>query len=65
MFFLPDEMFAHKDKKVILYFGKPVSWKVFDKTHNDAEWANIFRDALYDKKTQIIHEPLMLPKSLT
>lgn len=58
MFFLVNEMFTHKDKKVILHFGKPVSYKVFDKSHNDAEWANIFRDELYFKKGRIINEPL-------
>jgi putative hemolysin len=65
MFFLVNEMFNHKDKKVILYFGKPVSYKAFDKTHNDAEWANIFRDELYSKKEQIINKPLLLPKNVT
>ncbi|HTA26580.1 MAG TPA: 1-acyl-sn-glycerol-3-phosphate acyltransferase [Bacteroidia bacterium] len=65
MFFLVDEMFGHKDKKVILHFGKPVSWKVFDKSHNDAEWANIFRDELYKKKGQIINETLLVPKNVT
>ena len=64
MFFLVNEMFDHKDKKVILHFGKPVSYKVFDKTHNDAEWANMFRDELYNKKGQIINEPLFIPKNV-
>jgi putative hemolysin len=59
MFFLVNEMFAQKDKNVIVHFGKPVSYKVFDKTHNDADWANIFRDELYVKKEQIINEPLL------
>ena len=65
MFFLVDEMFAHKDKKVILHFGKPVSWQVFDKRHTDAQWANIFRDELYKKKAQIINETLLTPKIVT
>jgi putative hemolysin len=59
MFFLPNEMFTHKDKKVILHFGKPVSYKVFTAEHNDAAWANIFRDELYRKKGEIINEPLL------
>jgi len=37
---------------------------VFDKTHNDAEWANMFRDELYNKKGQIINEPLFIPKNV-
>ncbi len=61
MFFLVNEMFDHKDKKVILHFGKPVSYKVFDKSHTDAEWANIFRDELYNKKGQIVNESLLKP----
>lgn len=65
MFFLVNEMFNHKDKKVILYFGKPVSYKVFDKSHSDADWANIFRDELYAKKAQIINAPLLIPKNVT
>jgi len=65
MFFLADEMFGHKDKKVILHFGKPISWKVFDKSHNDAEWANIFRDELYKKKGTIISEPLFPANNVT
>jgi len=65
MFFLVNEMFDHKDKKVILHFGKAVSYKVFDKTHSDAEWANIFRDELYTKKGSIINEPLFLSKNVT
>ncbi len=59
MFFLADEMFGQKNKNVIVSFGKPVSYKIFDKTHSDAEWANIFRDELYNKKTKIISEPLL------
>lgn len=58
MFFLPNEMFNQKNKNITLHFGKPVSYKVFDKTRNDAAWAMLFRDELYRKKGQIINEPL-------
>jgi len=59
MFFLVNEMFAQKNKNIILHFGKRVSYKTFDKSHTDAEWANIFRDELYRKKGQIVNEPLL------
>lgn len=58
MFFLVNEMFNQKDKNIILHFGKPVSYKIFDKTHTDAQWANLFRDELYTKKGRIVTEPL-------
>lgn len=58
MFFLVNEMFAQKDKNIILHFGKPVSYKVFDHSNSDAKWAMIFQDQLYRKKGQIINEPL-------
>jgi len=64
MFFLVNEMFNQKDKNIILHFGKPVSYKVFDKTHTDAEWANIFRDELYVKKNKIVSEPLFGNRTL-
>lgn len=58
MFFLVNEMFHQKDKNIILHFGKPVPYITFDKTHTDAEWANLFRDALYTKKETIVNTPL-------
>jgi putative hemolysin len=59
MFFLVDEMFGQKDKNIILHFGKPVSYKVFESSKNDAKWAETFRDELYNKKGRIISEPLL------
>ncbi len=64
MFFLVNEMFNQKDKNIILHFGKPVSYKVFDKTHTDAQWANLFRDELYVKKNKIVSEPLFNNRTL-
>jgi putative hemolysin len=58
MFFLVNEMFAQKDKNIILHFGKPVSYKIFESSKNDAMWAEKFRDELYRKKGLIVNEPL-------
>jgi putative hemolysin len=58
MFFLVNEMFAQKDKNIIVHFGKPVSYKVFDGSKNDAKWAEKFRNELYRKKGLIVNEPL-------
>ena len=59
MFFLVNEMFNQKDKNVVVHFGKPVSYKTFDKSNSDAKWAMIFQDELYRKKGQIVSEPLL------
>ncbi|MCK5823035.1 MAG: 1-acyl-sn-glycerol-3-phosphate acyltransferase [Bacteroidales bacterium] len=47
MFFLPNEMFKQKSKKNILHIGKPISFKIFDKTKSIDEWAQYIRDKTY------------------
>ncbi len=58
MFFLPDEMFKQKNKQIIVHFGKPVTYTLFNETHNDAEWAIKFQNELYKKKNNVVREPL-------
>jgi 1-acyl-sn-glycerol-3-phosphate acyltransferase len=58
MFFLPDEMFGQKNKRIVLHFGKPVSFTTFMECNNDAKMAIMFQDALYDKKEKIVNETL-------
>lgn len=58
MFLLPHEMFAQRDKHLILHFGKPVSFLTFIEPHTDAQWAEKFQDELYKKKANVIKEPL-------
>lgn len=58
MFFLPDEMFAQKNKHIIVHFGKPVSFTTFMESTNDAKMAIMFQDELYRKKGNIVKEPL-------
>ncbi len=47
MFFLSDETFSHKNRAFTLTFGKPVSYKVFDKTRSQSEWADEMRRMVY------------------
>ncbi len=58
MFFLPDEMFGQKDKRLVVHFGKPVSFTTFMEWQNDAKMAIMFQDELYRKKENIVREPL-------
>ena len=47
MFYLVDEMFAQKDKKVTIHIGKPISYKYFDSSKNDKHWAEVMKLHVY------------------
>ncbi len=47
MFFLPNEMFKQKSKRNILHIGKPISYKIFDKSKSIDEWAKYVRNKTY------------------
>jgi hypothetical protein len=46
-FFLADETFSHRGQEFTITFGKPISYKTFDKSKKPNEWANYVRDILY------------------
>ena len=46
-FFLPSETFKHRGQEFTITFGKPISYKTFDKSKKPDEWANYVRDILY------------------
>lgn len=54
MFYLADEMFAQKGKKVTIHVGKPISYRYFNRSKNDHHWAEEVKDNVYamarDKK---------------
>lgn len=47
MFYLPDETFRHKNQKFTITFGKPISYKSFDKSKTTDQWAAEIRDIVY------------------
>jgi putative hemolysin len=47
IFFLADETFKHKDQEFTLTFGKPISYKRFDKSKTPKEWAEEVRKIVY------------------
>lgn len=47
MLYLVDEMFGQKNKDIVITFGKPVPLEVFDKRHNDRDWAALLRKHVY------------------
>ncbi len=52
MFYLADETFGHKNQKVTLSFGKPISYKHFDKSKTLDQWAAEVRDIVYTLPNQ-------------
>jgi hypothetical protein len=48
MFYLPDEMFKQRDKIIVITFGKPVSYKVFDRRFKPHEWAQKLKEHVYE-----------------
>lgn len=47
MLFLVDEFFKQKNQKIVITFGKAISWKIFDRRHSDKAWAEILRGFVY------------------
>jgi putative hemolysin len=48
MFYLPDEMFRQKNKKIHVTIGKPVPYSYFDNTRTHAQWAEEIKKTVYD-----------------
>ncbi|MCX6248493.1 MAG: 1-acyl-sn-glycerol-3-phosphate acyltransferase [Bacteroidetes bacterium] len=47
MMLLPDEMMRQYDKTVRLTFGEPIPFSTLDRSHSDAEWAQIIKEKVY------------------
>ncbi len=47
MFFLVDELFRQKNKKIDIIIGNPIAPATFDKSKNALEWAQWVRDQVY------------------
>lgn len=47
MFYLADEMFAQKGKKVTIHVGKPISYHYFDASKSDKDWAEEVKEQVY------------------
>ena len=47
MLYLADETYRHRNKKLVVKFGKPISWKTFDKSRKPMEWAKWVKEQVY------------------
>lgn len=53
MFYLVDELFSFGNQPLNIYIGKPISYKVIDKSKPIKEWSLIFRKFVYSLKENI------------
>lgn len=47
MFYLMDEMYKQRGKKITIFFGKPIKYSTFDKSKSDEQWANEIKNIVY------------------
>ena len=48
MFYLPDEMFAQRNKTVTICVGKPIPYTGFDDSRSEKEWAEAVKQTVYN-----------------
>ena len=47
MLYLVDEMYRQRDQEIIITFGKPISYTIFDKRNSDLTWAQKLKSHVY------------------
>jgi 1-acyl-sn-glycerol-3-phosphate acyltransferase len=47
MLYLADETMKHRNKHLVIKFGKPIPWQTFDKTLRPIEWAKWVKEKVY------------------
>jgi putative hemolysin len=47
MLYLVDEMYKQRDKEIVITFGKPISYTIFDKQKTDLTWAQLLKNHVY------------------
>lgn len=50
LIYLPDEMYKNTNQEFRITLGKPISWKVFDKSKTTKQWAQYVKDIVYSMK---------------
>ncbi|MDR2497606.1 MAG: 1-acyl-sn-glycerol-3-phosphate acyltransferase [Tannerellaceae bacterium] len=54
MLYLSDELFKSKHSSFGIYFGRPMSWTMFDKSRTPGEWTEEIRKKVYSLKGDFI-----------
>jgi putative hemolysin len=53
MLYLVDEMFKQRDKEIVITFGKPISYTIFDKKKSDLAWAQLLKNHVYNLESNM------------
>jgi 1-acyl-sn-glycerol-3-phosphate acyltransferase len=48
MLYLVDETYKHRNKHLVVKFGKPIPWQSFDRSKKPAEWAKWVKEKVYE-----------------
>lgn len=48
MLYLADETYKHRNKHLVVKFGKPIPWQTFDKSKKPNEWAKWVKEKVYE-----------------
>jgi putative hemolysin len=48
MFLLSNELFKNRGKTFVISFGKPILWRIFDRSKSHTEWADIVKGIVYE-----------------
>jgi hypothetical protein len=47
MLYLVDEMYRQRNKEIVITFGKPIAYSIFDKRKTDLKWAQQLKGYVY------------------
>ncbi len=53
MFYLVDEMYKQRGKKVTIRIDKPIPYQTFDSSKTDGQWADMVRDKVYELGSKV------------
>lgn len=53
MLYLVDEMFRQRNKEIVITFGKPISYTIFDKKISDSAWAQKLKNHVYSLENNL------------
>ena len=53
MFYLVDEMYKQRGKKVVIRIDKPISYLTFDQSKTEGQWADYVREKVYELGSKV------------
>ena len=57
MLYLANETYKHRNKKLVVKFGKPISYQTFDRSKKPIEWAQWVKEKVYELDAGVMKQP--------